>query len=152
MPQCIALPVTFQEKMHLRIPFSLRLCKGSRIFIISIQIKLKGNFVFIWCVLYIVRICCRMMAGNQRWLSMNSFRVNIRRKFRLIGIYTKSYSEDFINVLQLDWTSCADTQEINFPWDQEGCDGFEYGWKALDEAHPMVRVKNVHLLFLESYS
>ena len=30
------------------------------------------------------------------------------------------------NLIQLDWTSCADTQEINLPRDREGYDGFLY--------------------------
>ena len=40
------------------------------------------------------------MAVNQHRLSMNSTHVNIGRKCRLIGIYTKSYNiEGFLGVL-----------------------------------------------------
>ena len=35
---------------------------------------------------------------------------------------------------------CRHTKN-NLPRDREGYDGFEYGWKALDEAHPMVQGK-----------
>ena len=48
----------------------------------------------------------------------------------------------------MDWPSETDTLKINLPRDREGYDGFEYGWKALDEAHQMVRGSKLHFIFL----
>ena len=39
------------------------------------------------------------------------------------------------NSLQLDWTSCADTQKINLSRDQEGYNGFEYTDEKLSARH-----------------
>ena len=51
----------------------------------------------------------------------------------------------------MDWTFCEDTQNINLLWDREGYDWFEYkyGWKAFDEAHPLVRGKILVSFLLE---
>ena len=35
------------------------------------------------------------------------------------------------DILQLDWTSCADTNKINLPQDEEGYDRFEYSDEKL---------------------
>ena len=48
--------------------------------------------------------------------------------------------------LQLDWPSETATLRIDLPQDRKGYNGFEYGRKALDEAHLLVRGKK-HIFF-----
>ena len=44
----------------------------------------------------------------------------------LCSIYFVVGNKLIICIIQLDWTSCADTHKINLPWDREGYGGFEY--------------------------
>ena len=59
---------------------------------------------------------------------------------------------DFLEKVQLDWTSCADTHKINLPRDREGYDGFEYTDEKLSTRRIHWCRLILYLLFLESYS